>query len=102
MADFETMTDQEAMARMGEIFADQYAIIGRLHLLRRAMTSLKQTATEAVDDFSDCDNEQYTHFRWACAESKDKIEEMQQALKEVKGLVDWMVQRWQDLNNDEE
>lgn len=94
------MTGNEAMARMGEIFADQYAIIGRLHQMRRAMTSLNQTAAEAVDVFSDCDNEQYTHFRWTCAESQDKIEEMQQALKEVNGLIDWMVNRWNDLNND--
>ena len=90
------------MARMGEIFADQYAIIGRLHQMRRAMTSLKQTATEAVDVFSDSDNEQYTHFLWACTESKGKIKEMQQALKEVKGLIDWMKGRWQDLNNDDD
>jgi hypothetical protein len=94
------MTDNEVMAKMGEIFADQYAIIGRLHQLRRAMASLKQTATEAVDAYSDCDNEQYTHFRWVCAESTDKIEEMEQALKEVKALIDWMVDRWTDLNND--
>ena len=89
------MTDNEAMARMGEIFADQYAIIGRLHQMRRAMTSLKQTATEAVDVYSDYDKEQYTHFLRVCQESYDKINEIQKALNETKSLMDWIKQRWQ-------
>ena len=98
------MTDQEAMARMGEIFADQYAIIGRLHKIERAIDPLKQMATEAVDLFSDRydDDEQYTNFMVACNESADRIEEMRQALKETKVLIDWMKEKWQNINDDEE
>ena len=96
------MTGQEAMAKMGKRFTDEFAIIGRLYKLRRDMKSLKETATYAVDLYCERDNEQYPTFKFVCAQSQHTIKKMKEALAEVDGLIDLIQKWWYNLNNNDD
>ena len=80
--------------------ADQYSVIGKLHQLSFVGKFLRQNATQAVDIFSNYDNEEHAEFLLAVQEALDNIDLMEDALTDTKNLLCWMRQRRSEIFND--
>lgn len=84
-----------------KIRADQYSAIGKLHQIGFTFAWLKKNSTEAVDLFSNYDDEEHVPFLTAVQESLDAIGIMEEALADTKTILKWMRARRAEIFNDE-
>lgn len=94
--------DKETQSMIDKIIPDQYSAIGKLHQIGFTFDLLKRNCTEAVDLFSNYDEEEHVPFLAAVQESLDAIVIMEEALTDTKTILKWMRARRGEIFNDED
>lgn len=79
--------------------ADQYTIIGKVHQVAYVLEHLKKQATEAVDVFSNYDEGDNEQFARAVKESLDSVDIIEDAIEDIRTLLEWMVIRREQIFN---
>lgn len=96
--------EKETQALIDKIVPDQYSAIGKLHQIGYTFDFLKKNCTEAVDLFSNYDEEEHVPFLTAVQESLDAIGIIEEALADTKTILKWMRCRQSEIfkeNGDE-
>ena len=96
----ETVSQKETQRMIDSIVPDQYSAIGKLHQIGFTFEGLKKNCTEAVDFFSNFDDEEHVPFLTAVQESLDAIGIMEEALADTKTILKWMRARRAEIFND--
>lgn len=94
------MATKETQELIDKIIPDQYSAIGKLHQIGFTFEGLKKNCTEAVDLFSNYDDEEHVPFLTAVQESLDAICIMQEALADTKTILMWMRCRRSEIFNE--
>lgn len=92
--------EKETQALIDKIVPDQYSAIGKLHQIGFTFEWAKKNVTEAVDLFSNVDDEEHVPFLTAVQESLDAIGIMEEALADTKTILKWMRARRSEIFND--
>ena len=92
--------EKETQALIDKIIPDQFSAIGKLHQIGFTFEGLKKNCTEAVDFFSNFDDEEHVPFLTAVQESLDAIGIMEEALADTKTILKWMRARRSEIFND--
>lgn len=87
--------------KIDQIRPDQYSAIGKMHQIGFTFEWLKANCTEAVDLFSNYNEEEHVPFLTAVQESLDAIGIMEEALTDTKTILTWMRARRAEIFNDE-
>ncbi len=82
--------EKETQALIDKIIPDQYSAIGKLHQIGFTFAWVKKNCTEAVDLFSNYDDEEHVPFLTAVQESLDAIGIIEEALADTKTILKWM------------
>lgn len=93
--------EKETQALIDKIIPDQFSAIGKLHQIGFTFEGLKKNCTEAVDLFSNYDEEEHVPFLTAVQESLDAIGIMEKALSDTETILKWMRARRAEIFNDE-
>lgn len=96
--------EKETQALIDKIIPDQYSAIGKLHQIGFTFAWLKKNCTEAVDLFSNYDDEEHVPFLAAVQESLDSIGIIEESLADTKTILKWMRARRSEIfkeNSDE-
>lgn len=92
--------EKETQALIDKIIPDQFAAIGKLHQIGYTFDFLKKNCTEAVDLFSNYDEEEHVPFLTAVQESLDAIGIIEEALADTKTILKWMRARRSEIFNE--
>lgn len=92
--------EKETQEMISGIVPDQYSAIGKLHQIGYTFEFLKKNCTEAVDFFSNYDEEEHVPFLTAVQESLDAIGIMEEALADTKTILKWMRARRSEIFNE--
>lgn len=92
--------EKETQALIDKIGSDQYSAIGKLHQIGFTFEWAKKNVTEAVDLFSNFDDEKHVPFLTAVQESLDAIGIMEEALADTKTILKWMRARRSEIFNE--
>lgn len=92
--------EKETQALIDKIVPDQYSAIGKLHQIGFTFEWMKKYVTEAVDLFSNYDEEEHVPFLTAVQESLDAIGIMEEALADTKTILKWMRARRGEIFNE--
>lgn len=92
--------EKETQALIDKIVPDQYSAIGKLHQIGFTFDWAKKNVTEAVDLFSNYDEDEHVPFLTAVQESLDAIGIMEEALANTKTILKWMRARRSEIFND--
>lgn len=82
------------------IIPDQYSAIGKLHQIRFTFGCLQKSCTDAVDLFSNYDDEEHVPFLTAVQESLGAIGIIEDALADTKNILKWMRCRRSEIFNE--
>lgn len=93
--------EKETQELIDKIIPDQYSAIGKLHQIGFTFEWLKANCTEAVDLFSNYNEEEHVPFLTVVQESIDAIGIMEEALADTKTILKWMRARRAEIFNDE-
>ena len=92
--------EKETQALIDKIIPDQYSAIGKLHQIGFTFAGLKKNCTDAVDLFSNYDEEEHVPFLTAVQESLDAIGIIEEALADTKTILKWMRARRAEIFNE--
>lgn len=95
------MATKETQELIDKIIPDQYSAIGKLHQIGFTFAWLKKNCTEAVDLFSNYDEDEHVPFLTAVQESLDAIGIMEEALADTKTILKWMRCRRSEIFSEE-
>lgn len=88
--------EKETQALIDKIITDQYSAIGKLHQIGFTFAWLKKNCTQAVDLFSNFDDEEHVPF----LASLDAIGIIEESLADTKTILKWMRARRAEIFNE--
>ncbi len=94
------MATKETQELIDKIIPDQYSAIGKLNQIGFTFEGLKKNCTEAVDLFSNYDEEEHVPFLAALQESLDAIGIIEESLADTKTILKWMRARRAEIFNE--